>query len=80
MIDASNSFCQWHRSPASQRIWVLSQRELAAFGLVTLHRPSNVDSSATLAGLFVLSSPWPIGCLNLPGSSENPREAPAVGH
>ena len=49
MIDSLEAFrCQWQRSDIHARLGLGK----GAYGVVTLHRPSNVDDSATLHGLM----------------------------
>jgi UDP-N-acetylglucosamine 2-epimerase (non-hydrolysing) len=53
MIDALEQFLAVaQKSRIAEHLGLVSNGSLQQFGLVTLHRPSNVDSSATLASLM----------------------------
>ncbi len=53
MIDALEQFLPVaQKSPIAEELGLVSNGSFQPFGLVTLHRPSNVDSSATLASLM----------------------------
>jgi UDP-N-acetylglucosamine 2-epimerase (non-hydrolysing) len=53
MIDALEQFLPVaQKSPIAKELGLISNGSFQPFGLVTLHRPSNVDLSATLASLM----------------------------
>ena len=53
MIDALEQFLPVaQKSPIAEELGLVSNGSFQPFGLVTLHRPSNVDLSATLASLM----------------------------